>query len=351
MHNFQYANIASNLLSYIKMIPKAELHIHLEGSIEPETLFRIADRNKIKLKYKTINELRSAYNFADLRDFLTIYTQGTQVLRTEIDFYEITKEYLHKASVQNIKHAEIFIDFQTYEKRGLSSDIIMEGILKAKKDAFDEFSISSYFILAFLRHLGVKPAIETLKKSIKYKDHIIGIGLAAAEIGFPPSLFTELYDMARQYGFKTTAHAGEEGPASYVKESIEYLKVDRIDHGNRAMDDPELLQVLLNRQIPLTICPMSNVALKNVKKMKDHTLKKKLDMGLLVCVNSDDPAYFKGYLNENFLAVTSELNLDYNDIYNLARNSFIASFLDEGMKEYHLKNIELFNQNFNFSDI
>lgn len=350
MHNYQFANVDSNLLRYIQTIPKAELHVHLEGSIEPETLLRIADRNKIKLKYNTIDELQSAYNFSDLRDFLAIYTQGTQVLRTEMDFYEITKEYLFKASVQNIKHAEIFIDFQTYEKRGISSEIIMEGITQAKKDAYNEFHITSYFILAFLRHLGVKPAIETFKKSIKYKDNIIGIGLAAAELGFPPALFSELYEMARQNGFKTTAHAGEEGPASYVKESIDYLKVDRIDHGNKAMDDPELLLELIEKQIPLTICPMSNVALKNVIKMKDHTLKKKLDMGLLVCVNSDDPAYFKAYLNENFLAVTSELSLDYHDIYNLARNSFKASFLDEAKKEYHLQKIEIFNQNFNFSD-
>lgn len=350
MYNFQYTNVDSNLLRYIQTIPKAELHIHLEGSIEPETLFRIADRNKIKLKYNTIEELQSAYNFSDLRDFLLIYTQGTQALRTELDFYEITKEYLYKASVQNIQHAEIFIDFQTYEKRGISSEIIMEGIKKAKKDANNEFHISCYFILAFLRHLGVTPAIETFKNSVKYKDDIIGIGLAAAELGFPPALFRDLYDLARLNGFKTTAHAGEEGPASYVKESIDYLKVDRIDHGNKAMDDPELLQILIEKQIPLTICPLSNVALKNVTKMKDHTLKKKLDMGLLVCVNSDDPAYFKGYLNENLLTVTSELGLDYNDIYKLAINSFKASFLDKGMKEYYLQKIELFNQNFNFTD-
>ncbi len=321
---------------FIEKIPKAELHIHLEGSIEPEMLLTLAERNKLRLKYNTIDEVKGAYKFKDLRDFLYIYTQGTRVLKKAEDFYDITKAYLSKVYSQNVLHAEIFIDFQTYSKRGIASEMIMDGVVSAIKGAKSDLGISTYLILAFLRHLGAKEAMKTLQEGLKYKDKIIGVGLASTELGFPPELFEEVFEEARKAGFKTTAHAGEEGPAEYVRNSIDILKVDRVDHGNRAMDDPELVKDIVKKQIPLTLCPLSNIALGNVKSLESHTLKKKLDMGMLVSVNSDDPAYFGGYVNENLIAVQKALALDAIDIVKLAKNSFVSSFLPKEKKEYFL---------------
>jgi len=328
-----------NLKNFIKDIPKAELHIHHEGTIEPEMLLLLAERNKIKLKYSTIEEIENAYKFKDLKDFLYVYTQGTRVLRTAEDFYDISKAYLEKVFSQNVLHTEIFIDFQTYAKRGMKSEILMDGTLAAIKDAKKDYGMSAYLILTFLRHLGAKEAMKTLVEGIKYKKDLIGIGLASSELGFPPELFEKVFEEARKYGFKTMAHAGEEGPAEYVRNSIEILKVDRIDHGIKAMDDSELVKDIVKMQIPLTLCPLSNVALGNVKSLEEHTLKKKLDMGMMVSVNSDDPAYFGGYVNENFIAVADALNLDKNDIVKLAQNSFISSFLPEEEKNIFLDKI------------
>ena len=332
--------LKAEIINLINTIPKAELHIHLEGSIEPEMMLALAEKNKINLKYKTIDSLKKAYDFKDLRDFLYVYTQGTRVLKTAEDFYKIAKAYLKKSYSQNVLHTEIFIDFQTYERRGMASDIIMDGVWSAIKEAEQELGITSYLILAFLRHLGAKSALETFKEGLKYKDKLIGIGLASTEIGYPPELFKEVYAEARKHGLKTTAHAGEEGPADYVRSSIEVLKVDRIDHGNKAMDDPELVKMIVDRQIPLTLCPLSNVALGNVNHLKNHTLKKKLDLGMLVSVNSDDPAYFGGYVNENLIAVAKALDLNEKDIIKLARNSFISSFLPEEKKKEYLEMIK-----------
>ncbi len=332
--------LKAEIINLINIIPKAELHIHLEGSIEPEMMLALAEKNKINLKYKTIDSLKKAYDFNDLRDFLYVYTQGTRVLRTSEDFYKIAKAYLKKSYSQNVLHTEIFIDFQTYARRGIASEIIMDGVWSAIKEAKQELGITSYLILAFLRHLGAKSALETLKEGMKYKDKLIGIGLASTEIGYPPGLFKEVFAEARKHGFKTTAHAGEEGPAEYVRNSIEILKVDRIDHGNKAMDDPDLVKMIVDRQIPLTLCPLSNVALGNVNHLKNHTLKKKLDLGMLVSVNSDDPAYFGGYVNENLIAVAKALDLNENDIIKLARNSFISSFLPEEKKKEYLEMIK-----------
>ena len=329
-----------DLIKLISDIPKAELHIHLEGSIEPEMMLALAEKNKINLKYKTIEELQKAYDFKDLRDFLYVYTQGTRVLRTSEDFYKIAKAYFKKSYSQNVLHTEIFIDFQTYARRGIASEIIMDGVWSAIKEAERELGITSYLILAFLRHLGAGSALETFKEGLKYKDKLIGIGLASTEIGYPPELFKEVFDEARKYGFKTTVHAGEEGPAEYVRNSIEILKVDRIDHGNKAMDDSGLVKIIVEKQIPLTLCPLSNVALGNVNHLKNHTLKKKLDMGMLVSVNSDDPAYFGGYVNENLIAVAKALDLNKNDIIKLAQNSFISSFLPEEKKKEYLEMIK-----------
>ena len=342
MYNVSSLTDNNILKDFIYKVPKAELHIHLEGSIEPETQLRIAERNKIKQKFKNIDEIVKAYRFIDLRDFLNIYNQGTKILRTEQDFYEITLEYLKKASSQNVRHVEMFIDFQTYEKRNISSELIMSGIKSAIVDAQKSTGITCYLILAFLRQLGPEAAMKTFINSLKFKKDIIGIGIAATEIGYPPELFKEVYDIARKEGFKTTAHAGEEGPASYVKGSIDILKVDRIDHGNKAMDDMELIEELIEKQIPLTLCPLSNIALKNVAKLEDHTLKKKLDLGLMVSVNSDDPAYFGGYVNENYLAVANELDLSIADIRKLAENSFVSSFLPEDQKKRHIKMVNDF---------
>lgn len=337
--------MSTELIKLIETIPKAELHIHLEGSIEPEMMFKLAEKNKVKLKYKSVEKLEKAYKFKDLRDFLYVYTQGTRVLKTAEDFYEITKSYLNKSYSQNVLHSEIFIDFQTYSKRGIKSEIIMDGTHSAIKEAQKENEMSAYLILAFLRHLGSKAAMKTLKKALKYKNKIIGIGLASTEIGYPPELFKEVFDLARKEGFKTMAHAGEEGPAEYIRNSIEILKVDRIDHGNKAMDDPELVKLLIEKQIPLTLCPFSNVALGNVKKLEDHTLKKKLRMGMMVSVNSDDPAYFGGYVNENLIAVTESLNLNKNDIITLAKNSFLSSFLPDKKKQKYIKLIDKLDLN------
>ncbi|MGE5356970.1 MAG: adenosine deaminase [Deltaproteobacteria bacterium] len=336
MYKVSKLQVNNDLKNFICEVPKAELHIHLEGSIEPETQLRIAERNQINLMYNSIEDIKKAYKFTDLRDFLNIYNQGTRILKTEQDFYEITLEYLVKAATQNIKHAEVFIDFQTYEKRNMPIEILMDGIRQGIKTAKKEFGISCYLILAFLRQLGPEAALKTLESSLKYKDDIVGIGLAATEIGFPPELFAEVFERARKYGFRTTAHAGEEGPASYVKGSIDTLKVDRIDHGNKAMDDPMLIDELIDRQIPLTLCPLSNIALRNVGRLQDHTLKRKLDLGLLVSVNSDDPAYFGGYVNENLFAVAEELKLTVLDIKKLAENSFISSFLPDDQKSHYI---------------
>jgi adenosine deaminase len=330
----------SGIINLINKIPKAELHIHLEGSIEPEMMLYLAEKNKIKFKYKTIEELKKAYSFENLRDFLYVYTQGTKVLKTAEDFYEITKAYLIKSYSQHVLHTEIFIDFQTYARRGMVSDIIIDGAWSAIKETKRELGISSYLILAFLRHLGAKPAMETLKEGLRYKDKLIGIGLASTEIGYPPQLFKDVFAEAKKQGFKTTAHAGEEGPASYVRDSIEILKVDRIDHGNKAMEDPELVDMIVQRQIPLTLCPLSNISLGNVKDLRHHTLKKKLDMGMMVSVNSDDPAYFGGYVNENLIAVSEALELDEKDIIKLAKNSFTSSFLPKNKKEEYINKIK-----------
>lgn len=332
------------LIDFIKKIPKAELHIHQEGAIEPEMLLTLAERNKVKLKFNTIEDVQAAYKFKDLKDFLYVYNQGTKVLKKAEDFYDITKDYLRNTFSQNVLHTEIFIDFQTYARRGMRSEILMDGTLSAIREAKKEYGMSAYLILAFLRHLGAKEAMETFEEGLKYKNDLIGIGLASSELGFPPELFVDVFKEARKYGFKTMAHAGEEGPAEYVRNSIEILKVDRVDHGNRAMEDPGLVNEIIAKQIPLTICPLSNVALGNVKKLGDHTLKKKLDMGMLVSVNSDDPAYFGGYVNENLIEVTKALNLDRNDIIQLAKNSFTSSFLPEEIKNEFIDLVKKFDK-------
>jgi adenosine deaminase len=322
--------------AFIDGIPKAELHVHLEGTLEPAMLFDLAQRNKVKLKYRTIEELRNAYEFQDLRDFLKIYTDGTRVLHTSADFYEITRAYLAKCREQNVWHSEIFIDFQTYMKRHIPPDVQMEGIEEARKEALRDLGVSSQLILCFLRHLGPEAAESTLDEALRFREQIVGIGLASTENGYPPELFSKVFDRARKEGFKLVAHAGEEGPWEYVEKSLDVLKIDRIDHGNRSCDNRELVQRIIRDQIPLTLCPLSNIKLKNVDRIENHTAKKMLDLGMMITINSDDPAYFGGYVNENYHVLADAFNLTETEIARLAGNSIQASFITEERRSFLL---------------
>ena len=329
---------------FISNIPKAELHLHIEGTFEPELMFAIAQRNNIDLKYKSIAELKSAYDFSNLQDFLDIYYQGASVLITEQDFYDMTWAYLEKVYKQNVIHVEIFFDPQTHTDRGIEFATVINGIYKALEDAQNKLNISSKLILCFLRHLDEKAAFETLEQALPYKDKITAVGLDSSELGHPPSKFIKVFAKAREAGFLTVAHAGEEGPAEYIWEALNLLKVSRIDHGNNAMQDQKLLDRLITEQMPLTICPLSNLKLKVVDDLKKHPLKAMQDKNMLVTINSDDPAYFGGYLNENYLSLAEALDLSKQDIYNLAKNSFKASWLDKDTKQSIIKELDNYYQ-------
>jgi adenosine deaminase len=307
--------------SFIKKLPKAELHLHIEGTLEPELMFKIAKRNNIKLRYKSIEKLREAYSFRNLQDFLNIYYEGAGVLITEQDFYELTWNYFEKVHDQSVLHSEIFFDPQTHTNRGILFSTVINGIHKALIDASEKLGISNRLIMCFLRDQDER-------------------GLDSAELGNPPSKFMDVFERARKEGYLTVAHAGEEGPAGYVWEAINILKVVRIDHSNHALDDNKLVSALVKLQIPLTVCPLSNVKLAVVKALENHPLKIMIDKGLFVTINSDDPAYFGGYINDNFLAVQRALGLSRKEIYTLARNSFQASFLEETEKNILIKKLE-----------
>ncbi len=317
----------------IKQLPKAELHIHIEGSLEPELMFKLAQRNHIKLPFNSVEEAKQAYQFNDLQSFLNIYYQGANVLCCEEDFYDLTWHYLQKAKEQNICHTEIFFDPQTHTNRKVPFTVIITGISEALKAGKERLGISSHLILCFLRDLSVESAFETLNNAIKHSDKIKAIGLESAEKNNPPSKFKPVFDQARAEGFLTVAHAGEEGEADYIWQAINLLKVSRIDHGVRCIDDPQLVNYLAEKQIPLTVCPLSNVKLKVFNSLEEHNLKLLLEQGLCITINSDDPAYFGGYLNENFMAIAEALNLTENDIKKMINNSFKASFLDSAEKE------------------
>lgn len=336
-----YPNMTKNKIAdFIQGIPKAELHLHIEGTFEPELMFKIAKRNKKIIKYKSIEELREAYNFSNLQDFLDVYYEGAGVLICEEDFYDITWAYLEKMHSQNVCHCEIFFDPQTHTERGIGFDTVVRGICRALEDGRKKLQISSHLIMCFLRHLSEESAIRTLKDALKYKNLIKGVGLDSSENGNPPSKFEKVFSQARQAGFLTVAHAGEEGPAEYIWEALDLLKVSRVDHGNHCLDDQELVRRLIKRKIPLTICPLSNLKLKVIQELKEHPLKDMLGAGLLVTINSDDPAYFGGYLNENYLAITEALHLSEEDIYSLAKNSFSASFLSEKQKVEMIEKVD-----------
>jgi len=331
-----------NINDFIQNMPKAELHLHIEGSFEPELMFEIANRNGIKLPYKSIDNLKQAYNFNNLQEFLDIYYAGAAVLITEQDFYDLTWAYLKKINQENVIHTEIFFDPQTHTSRGIAFDTVINGIYQALDDAKKKLGISSVLIMSFLRHLDEASAFGCLRHALLHKDKIKAVGLDSSEIGNPPSKFNKVFEVARQEGLLTVAHAGEEGPASYVYEALDLLKVSRIDHGNRSLEDNNLVQKLVASQVPLTVCPLSNLKLKVVKDMTQHPLKNMLHLGLKATVNSDDPAYFGGYMNENYMAVAQALDLSKEDLIHLSKNSFEASFVDEDLKQNLLRQLENF---------
>ncbi|WP_321495515.1 adenosine deaminase [uncultured Desulfobacter sp.] len=327
---------------FIQNIPKAELHLHIEGTLEPETLFRLAKRNGIRIKFNSVEELRQAYQFNNLQSFLDIYYEGAGVLQNESDFYELTWEYLLKAKEQNVRHVEIFFDPQTHTARGIAFETVIDGIYSALADGSRDLNISFCLIMCFLRHLPESEAMKTLVQALDFKEKIMGVGLDSSETGHPPSKFMGVFEKAREEGFRIVAHAGEEGPPEYIWEALQGLKAQRIDHGVRALEDTALINELKRRQIPLTVCPLSNIKLCVFKNMRDHSFKTLFDQGLCVTVNSDDPAYFGGYVVENYLALQDAFQLTRNDIAQLAINSFNAAFISQDKKEKFIDQIKKF---------
>ncbi|PKV52245.1 adenosine deaminase [Aquimarina sp. MAR_2010_214] len=330
---------------FIEGIPKVELHLHIEGTFEPELMFKIAKRNNKKIKYSTVDELKSAYNFNNLQEFLDIYYAGADVLIEEQDFYDLTWAYLTKVHTQNLVHTEIFFDPQTHTDRGISFDTVIKGIYRALEDGKEKLGITYKLILSFLRHLDETSAFETLQQALPYKKWISGVGLDSSEVGNPPSKFERVFAKAKEEGFITVAHAGEEGPAEYIWEAINLLKITRIDHGNRCLEDDRLVKLLADLQIPLTLCPLSNLELKVINDLKNYPLLEMMDKGLLITINSDDPAYFGGYMNENYLGIAQALNLSKRQITELVINSFKASWLSDKEKEEKIIQVEHYFQN------
>jgi len=313
--------------NYIKKIPKVELHLHIEGTLEPELMFEIAKRNKISLKYKTVDELKRAYNFNNLQEFLDLYYEGASVLIHEQDFYDLTFAYLVKVHGENVIHTEIFFDPQTHTDRGVPFETVIKGIKKALDAGRLQFGITSKIIMCFLRHLDEESAIKTINQAIPFKDWIVAVGLDSSELGNPPSKFKNVYEKAHQLGFLTVAHAGEEGPAAYIWEALNMLKVSRIDHGNNCLDDASLVLAISTAKVPLTLCPLSNLSLKVISKIEDFPLLNLLDKGIVATINSDDPAYFGGYISDNFIAIAKALKLSNQVIFKLVLNSINSSFL------------------------
>ena len=326
-------NNLDTVSNFIKKTPKSELHLHIEGSLEPELMFKLSKRNKVEIPFKSIDEIKSAYNFNNLDSFLKIYYEGSNVLITEEDFFDLTWEYIKRCKSDNIVHTEIFFDPQSHTQRGINFDTIINGINKALSKANFEFGISSKIIMCFLRHLDEEPCFEILNHALRHKDKIIGVGLDSSEKGNPPLKFKKLFEQAIKEGFLTVAHAGEEGPPEYIWDSLDLLQVKRIDHGVQCLKDERLVEKLVKDQIPLTVCPLSNVKLCVFDKLENHNLKKMLDKGLRVMINSDDPAYFGGYLNKNLTETQLALDLSLEEIKTLIINSFKSSFLKDDKKK------------------
>jgi len=328
------------MAAFIRALPKAELHLHIEGALEPELMFALAAKHGIALRYDSEEALRAAYRFGNLQQFLDLYYQGAAVLRDAEDFYLLTRAYLERAHRDGVVHAEIFFDPQTHTARGVSFDTVMEGIGRALDEARRERRLTSRLILCFLRDRSEDEAMATLEEALPWRDRIHAVGLDSAEVGHPPSKFQRVFERAREEGFFAVAHAGEEGPPAYIREALDLLGVARIDHGVRCEQDPALCERLLEADVPLTVCPLSNVKLRVFERIEDHNLKRLLRMGLRVTVNSDDPVYFGGYVLDNYLAVQRGLGLDAKDIRRLARNSIVASFLPRAQKEHWLERID-----------
>lgn len=331
-----------NIEQFIREIPKAELHLHIEGSLQPELMFSIAQRNKISLKFNTVDELRKAYNFNCLQDFLDIYYTGAKVLLEEQDFYDLAMDYFHKCKEENILFTEIMFDPQTHTKRGVPFSTVIRGIQRAREEAKEKFGIESMLIMSYLRHLTEEDAFETLHQSLPYKQLIHSVGLDSSEKGNPPTKFKHVFEASAKEGYSLVAHAGEEGDADYVWEALDKLHIERIDHGNNSLQDEKLVDEIVARNLALTVCPLSNLSLQVVKNLKHHPLKMMLRKRLKATVNSDDPAYFGGYLTENFIQIQRALDLSKEEIVELVRNSFQYSFAHNDLKKSLLAKVDEF---------
>lgn|SRR5690625_3871636 len=339
------ANLSdTELRNFITGLPKAELHMHIEGSLEPEMLFEMANRNGIRLPWPSVENLKAAYNFSNLQSFLDLYYAGADALITEQDFYDMTLAYMQKAHADGVVHAEIMFDPQTHTARGVPIETVFAGIARALRQMRDTHGLSSYLIMCFLRHLSEEDAFETLGAALplreQYQDLWLAIGLDSAEKNNPPEKFARVFKRCKDLGFRLVAHAGEEGPADYVRDALDILQVDRIDHGVRAEEDPQLMRRLIQEQTPLTVCPLSNLRLKVVESLDDHNLGRMLKQGVKVTVNSDDPSYFGGYVVDNYMASTRAHGFTKTDLVKLARNSIEASFLPDADKQKHLKKLD-----------
>ena len=332
---------------FINNLPKAELHLHIEGTFEPELMFEIAQRNNISIPFSSVEEIRQAYKFDCLQDFLDIYYQGANVLITEQDFYDLTYSYLEKCAIQNVRHTEIMFDPQTHTDRGISFETVITGISKALSDAKEKLGVSALLIMSYLRHLSEEEAFNTLEASLPFKHLITAVGLDSSEKGNPPSKFKNVFKASIEQGYIPLAHAGEEGDADYIWEALDSLKIQRIDHGNNSLQDEKLVQEIIERNIALTVCPLSNTALQVVDDLKNHPLKKMMNLGIKVTVNSDDPAYFGGQINQNYIEIQHALHLTKKDLYELSKNSFQYSLLDNETKQKHITELETYFANNN----
>lgn len=323
-------------------MPKAELHMHIEGSLEPELIFALARRNAVTLPFASVAALRAAYDFKDLQSFLDIYYAGASVLLHEQDFYDMTRAYLQRAAADTVRHTEIFFDPQTHTERGVPIATVINGISRALQDGEQEFGISSGLILCFLRHLSEEAAFATLEQALPLRDKFIGVGLDSSERGHPPEKFARVFARCRELGLRLVAHAGEEGPADYIRDALDLLHAERIDHGVRCVEDPVLVARLVRDKVALTVCPLSNIKLRVFDRMQDHNLLQLLDAGVVATVNSDDPAYFGGYINQNYAACIDALPLTRAHLHALARNSFNAAFLDDARRVGYLDEVDRF---------
>lgn len=334
--------MTEQLRTLVCAMPKAELHMHIEGSLEPELIFALAQRNGLSLPFASVEVLRAAYDFKDLQSFLDIYYAGASVLLHEADFYDMTRAYLLRAVADGVRHTEIFFDPQTHTERGVPFATVINGISRALQDGERELGISSGLILCFLRHLSEAEALATLEEALPHRDKFIGVGLDSSERGHPPEKFARVFARCRELGLRLVAHAGEEGPPAYIRDALDLLHVERIDHGVRCLEDPALVARLAAERIPLTVCPLSNVKLRVFETMHEHNLLQLLDAGLVVTINSDDPAYFGGYLNQNLTACVDALPMRREHAQTLARNSFIAAFIDDARRTQYLNEVDAF---------